>query len=222
MTKVPLAEARCGRPEVDFSTPTMSGMVKRSAGKQMGLFRTLAREEQKKLQALKAGDGDAKAIAESEKRLRQLTEKMAKLGNTPDATAEEEAEASQQARRESHVRRQAEVHLSDNMTEEELKAWRQRREDENVAAGAPKNSRKLEETMGACSVCYVPTSKKTLTGVTTSYFCSPKCQPVCKSNLQPHFNVRVFECFDTSTSAVLREPAESDRFVQKSAESTSI
>ncbi|KAH8072124.1 hypothetical protein JL721_4036 [Aureococcus anophagefferens] len=158
----------------------MSGMVKRSAGKQMGLFRTLAREEQKKLQALKAGDGDAKAIAESEKRLRQLTEKMAKLGNTPDATAEEEAEASQQARRESHVRRQAEVHLSDNMTEEELKAWRQRREDENVAAGAPKNSRKLEETMGACSVCYVPTSKKTLTGVTTSYFCSPKCQPVCQ------------------------------------------
>ncbi|KAH8065487.1 hypothetical protein JL721_8243 [Aureococcus anophagefferens] len=42
----------------------------------------------KKLQALKAGDGDAKAIAESEKRLRQLTEKMAKLGNTPDAAEE--------------------------------------------------------------------------------------------------------------------------------------
>ena len=46
--------------------------------------------------------------------------------------------------------------------------------------------------------------------------------PVCKSNLQPDFNVRVFECFDTSTSAVLRELAESNRFVQKSAESTSI
>jgi len=45
---------------------------------------------------------------------------------------------------------------------------------------------------------------------------------VCKSNLQPYFNVRVFECFDTSTSAVLRELAESNRFVQKSAESTSI
>ena len=45
---------------------------------------------------------------------------------------------------------------------------------------------------------------------------------VCKSNLQPDFNVRVFECFDTSTSAVLRELAESNRFVQKSAESTSI
>jgi hypothetical protein len=27
---------------------------------------------------------------------------------------------------------------------------------------------------------------------------------VCKSNLQPDFNVRVFECFDTSSSAVLR------------------
>ena len=45
---------------------------------------------------------------------------------------------------------------------------------------------------------------------------------VCKSNLQPDFNVRVCECFDTSTSAVLRELAESNRFVQKSAESTSI
>ena len=45
---------------------------------------------------------------------------------------------------------------------------------------------------------------------------------VCKSNLQPDFNVRVFECFDTSTSAVLRELAESNRFVQKPAESTSI
>ena len=29
--------------------------------------------------------------------------------------------------------------------------------------------------------------------------------PVCKSNLQPDFNVRVFECFDTSSSAVLRD-----------------
>ena len=46
--------------------------------------------------------------------------------------------------------------------------------------------------------------------------------PVCKSNLQPDFNVRVCECFDTSTSAVLRELAKSNRFVQKSAESTSI
>ena len=45
---------------------------------------------------------------------------------------------------------------------------------------------------------------------------------VCKSNLQPDFNVRVCECFDTRTSAVLRELAESNRFVQKSAESTSI
>jgi magnesium-transporting ATPase (P-type) len=43
---------------------------------------------------------------------------------------------------------------------------------------------------------------------------------VWKSNIQPDFNVRVFECFDTSTSAVLRELAESNRFIQKSAEST--
>ena len=46
--------------------------------------------------------------------------------------------------------------------------------------------------------------------------------PVCKSNLQPDCNVRVFECSDTSSSAVLRELDESHRFGQKSAESTSI
>ena len=41
-------------------------------------------------------------------------------------------------------------------------------------------------------------------------------------NLQPDFNVSVFEWFDTSSSAGLRELDESDRSVQKSAESTSI
>ena len=46
--------------------------------------------------------------------------------------------------------------------------------------------------------------------------------PACKSNLQLDFNVSVFECVDTSTSAVLREIDESNRSVQKSAESTSI
>jgi hypothetical protein len=39
-----------------------------------------------------------------------------------------------------------------------------------------------------------------------------------ESNLQLDFNVSVFECFDTS--AVLRELDESNRSVQKSAEST--
>ena len=47
-------------------------------------------------------------------------------------------------------------------------------------------------------------------------------EPVPKPNLQPDFNVSVFECFDTSSSAGLRELDESDRSVQKSAESTSI
>ena len=47
-------------------------------------------------------------------------------------------------------------------------------------------------------------------------------EPVWQSNLQPDFNVSVFECFDTRTSAVLRELDESNRSVQKSAESTSI
>ena len=46
--------------------------------------------------------------------------------------------------------------------------------------------------------------------------------PVWKSNLQTDFNVRVCDGFDTSSSAVLRELDESNRFVQKSAESTSI
>ena len=40
----------------------------------------------------------------------------------------------------------------------------------------------------------------------------------CESNLQLDFTVSVFECFDTS--AVLREPDESNRSVQNSAEST--
>ena len=45
---------------------------------------------------------------------------------------------------------------------------------------------------------------------------------VPKPNLQPDFNVSIFECVDTSSSAGLRELDESDRSVQKSAESTSI
>ena len=46
--------------------------------------------------------------------------------------------------------------------------------------------------------------------------------PVCKSNLQPEFNARVIERFGPDSSVVLRELDESNRFVQKSAESTSI
>ena len=45
---------------------------------------------------------------------------------------------------------------------------------------------------------------------------------VPKPNLQPDFKVSVFECFDKISSAGLRELDESDRPVQKSAESTSI
>jgi hypothetical protein len=42
------------------------------------------------------------------------------------------------------------------------------------------------------------------------------------SNLQPDFKVRVCEWFDTSTPAALRDLDESNRFVQTSAESTSM
>jgi microtubule-associated protein-like 6 len=45
---------------------------------------------------------------------------------------------------------------------------------------------------------------------------------VWNSNLQPDFNVRVCDGFDARVSAVLRELDESNRFVQKSAESTSM
>jgi poly(3-hydroxybutyrate) depolymerase len=45
---------------------------------------------------------------------------------------------------------------------------------------------------------------------------------VWKSNLRPDFDVRVCDSFDGSSSAVLRELDESNRFVPKSAESTSI
>ena len=47
-------------------------------------------------------------------------------------------------------------------------------------------------------------------------------ETVWKSNLQPDFNVRVIERIAPDSSAVLRELDESNRFVQKSAESTSI
>ena len=47
-------------------------------------------------------------------------------------------------------------------------------------------------------------------------------EAVWKSNLQPDFNVRVCECFNATFSASLRELDESNRSVQKSAESTSI
>ena len=46
--------------------------------------------------------------------------------------------------------------------------------------------------------------------------------PAWKSNLQPDFSVRVCDRFDARLSAVLRELNESNRFVQKSDESTSI
>ena len=45
---------------------------------------------------------------------------------------------------------------------------------------------------------------------------------VPKSNLQPDLNVVVFDSFDAMSSSVLRELGESNRFVQKSAESISI
>ena len=45
---------------------------------------------------------------------------------------------------------------------------------------------------------------------------------VPNSNLQPDFNVSVCDSFDATSSAVLRELDESNRFVQRSAESTSI
>ena len=47
-------------------------------------------------------------------------------------------------------------------------------------------------------------------------------ETVWKSNLQPDFNVRVIERFGPDSFAVLRELDESNRSVQKSAESTSI
>ena len=52
-------------------------------------------------------------------------------------------------------------------------------------------------------------------------FPTPWPAAVWKSNLQPDFNVRVCDRFDARFSAVLRELDESNRFVQKSAESTS-
>ena len=48
------------------------------------------------------------------------------------------------------------------------------------------------------------------------------CGSVWNSNLQPDFNLSICDSFDANSSAVLRELDESNRFVQKSAELTSI
>ena len=53
-------------------------------------------------------------------------------------------------------------------------------------------------------------------------FPTPWPAAVWKSNLQPDFNVSVCDRFDARFSAVLRELDESNRYVQKSAESTLI
>jgi hypothetical protein len=45
---------------------------------------------------------------------------------------------------------------------------------------------------------------------------------VWNSNLQPDFNVHICDSFDASSSAVLRDLDESNRSLQKSAESTSM
>jgi len=59
-------------------------------------------------------------------------------------------------------------------------------------------------------------------GVLREWLYGATCGAVWNSNLQPDFNVSVCESFDASPSAVLRELDESNRLVQKSAESTSI
>jgi len=46
--------------------------------------------------------------------------------------------------------------------------------------------------------------------------------PARNSNIQSDVNVRVRDRFDASSASLLRELNESNRFVQKSAESTSI
>jgi hypothetical protein len=51
---------------------------------------------------------------------------------------------------------------------------------------------------------------------------APENAPVWNSNLQHDFNVRICDSFDASSSTVLRELDESNRFIQNSAESTSI
>ena len=58
------------------------------------------------------------------------------------------------------------------------------------------------------------------TSLVFAYSCASLAVP--NSNLQPDFNVRICDGFDKISSAVLRELDESNRFVQRSAESTSI
>ena len=58
-------------------------------------------------------------------------------------------------------------------------------------------------------------------GIVAKVFLFLACWAVWKPNLQPDFNVRVIERFGPDSSTALQELDESNRFVKKSAESTS-
>ena len=100
-------------------------------------------------------------------------------------------------------------------------------EDQELVRPQFKGIRMLDPVTGRRGVFFPPAKRSAR--VAASFFATFACiagnlafLSVPKPNLQPDFNVRVIECFDTSSSAVLRELDESNRFVQKSAESTSM
>ena len=81
----------------------------------------------------------------------------------------------------------------------------------------------LDGSMAAALLCLRPTRESFAAFAALSCaFHGFTCFTVWIPNLQPDFNVSVFDGFDARLSAVLRELHESNRFVQKSAESTSI
>ena len=84
---------------------------------------------------------------------------------------------------------------------------------------------RLEDLLPRCDfvvvVCPLTPATAGLLGAKTLPLMRDGSVLVWKPNIQSDFNVSVFECFDASSSVVLQELDESDRFVPKSAESTS-
>ena len=103
----------------------------------VGLLRTLARDEQKKLAHLRATNGAANDIAAAETRVRDLTAKLSAAASVGGGAAARARQVGGDG---------TEVHVGAAMTEEELAAARRARPDE-----AP---------TGSCAACGAPTGAR--------------------------------------------------------------
>ena len=128
----------------------------------VGLLRTLARDEQKKLAQLRATNGAADDIAAAETRVRDLTAKLSAAASVGGGAAARARQVGGDG---------GEVHVGAAMTEEELAATRRARPDE-----AP---------TGSCAACGAATARACRTGRVSSFFCSPACHKQRRIRVRP-------------------------------------